>query len=121
MTRFIIPALIAVLVSGPAWGADRGVFTPVNSRTCGVYLDAYSRSKVSGASTYNGPYEMWEAVGYISGYLSAYNQYAKNGKDDIIKSKSRNDVKRWLASWCRDNLSSLLMEGFSVLVNKLDR
>ena len=122
MTRLIIPALIAVLVCGPAWGMDKGgTFVPIGSPPCGEYLDAYSRSKLSGDSTYEGPYEMWNATGFISRYLSAYNMLVKNGKADIKGSMSSNDVRRWLASWCRDNPSSLLMEGLSVLTTKLDR
>jgi hypothetical protein len=50
MNRLIIPALIAVLVCGPAWGADRdGNYTIVNPPSCGEYLYAYSRSTLTPA------------------------------------------------------------------------
>ena len=119
MTRLIIPALIAVLVSGPAWGAEKsGEYTVIDAPTCGVYLDAYSRSKIA-ADGFTGPHEMWDATGFINGYLTAFNKWVENGLKDVLGSMSSRDAYRWLASWCRDNPSKHLDEGLRALVKKL--
>lgn len=70
--------------------------------SCAEYLDAYSRTTLV-EENFQGPHEVWRAFGYIEGYISAYNAYIPNGKRDITSSHSFNDVRRWLASWCRDN------------------
>jgi|TARA_B100002003_G_C13929061_1_gene451399 hypothetical protein len=41
--------------------------------SCGEYLDAYSRSTLNSKGGWNGPYEAWQAFGFILGYISGHN------------------------------------------------
>jgi hypothetical protein len=120
MKRAIAAVLVALVMAGPAWGADGIGFIYIGSDSCGDYLDAYSRTKLTGKSAYSGPHEMWKAEGWISGYITAYNRYVKNGKQNITKSMSQNDVNKWMASWCRDNLTKKMHNGIHALINKLN-
>ena len=66
MTRFIIPILVALAIVGTAesgWAADKdGGYSIRGPTTCGEYLDAYSKSTLTGDSTYKGQYEFWKAT-----------------------------------------------------------
>jgi len=124
MTRFIIPILVALAIVGTAesgWAADKdGGYSIRGPTTCGEYLDAYSKSTLTGDSTYKGQYEFWKATGWISGYITSYNAYTPNGKPDVLAGMSNNDTYRWIASWCRDNPSKYVDHGVRVLIRKFD-
>ena len=64
--------LIVLSIAGTAesgWAADKdGKFTFMGAITCGEYLDAYSKSTLTGDSTAEGQHEFWKATGFINGY-----------------------------------------------------
>ena len=64
---------------------------------------------------------MQGALGFITGYLTAYNRYVPNGKEDILSSMSPNDASRLIASWCRDNPSKDIVNGLEALLTKLEK
>ena len=104
-------------ISGQANARDRnGGLTLHGSITCSEYLDAYSRSTLTGDNGYSGQHETWGAFNYIYGFLSAYNGYVENGIADIIEGMSANDVRRWTSSWCRDNSSESLHDALNELI-----
>jgi hypothetical protein len=122
MRRILMMALVGLVVSGPAWGYDaKGSATSVGSITCGEYLDAYSRSKLTGAGTVTGLYPMHRAIGWISGFLTAINMTTKNGRKHVLGSMTNNDARRWVASWCRDNISKDLAAAVVALMNSQTR
>jgi len=63
---------------------------------------------------------MWEAVGFIDGFISAYNAYTSNGKQDVLAGMSFNDSYKWIASWCRDNPSKAVNDGIEALIWKFN-
>jgi hypothetical protein len=64
---------------------------------------------------------MAKALGFVNGYLSAYNAWAENGIKNILGSMSPNDAYRWLVSWCRDMPSTRVDDGLFALVTKLSK
>ena len=107
MARFsvLIFALALVFSSADGWAYDKnGHFSSYGKESCGYYLDAYSRSTLTGGST-QGPHEAWYVFGWIQGHLSTYNELTNNGKESILGSMTTNDAMRWIAAWCRDNPS----------------
>jgi len=114
-------AFALLLSSADGWAKDKnGRFTEF-SRSCGYYLDAYSRSTLIGDRGQKGPNEAYWVAGWIGGYLSAYNQFRDNGKQNILGGMTANDVRRWIAAWCRDNPSKKVMHAVFVLTDKLER
>ena len=103
MKKLILAMPLACLIlltnSGDGFGSDATYGVP----SCNDYLDAYSRTKLSGSSTFRGPPEVWGAFGWIDGYLTQYNMMNSFGIRDITKNVTFNDTYRWIASWCRDN------------------
>jgi hypothetical protein len=105
--RIALVAMLTLCASGEAWAADaRGNYDALSLSTCAKYLDAYSKTTLTGDATYKGPYEAWSDRGWVNGYLTAYNRFVSNGKVNIKEGTTFNDVHRWLASWCRDNKSN---------------
>ena len=113
--------LIVLSIVGTAESRDKdGGYSIRGPTTCGEYLDAYSKSTLTGDSTYKGQYEFWNATGFINGYISSYNAYTSNGKTDVLAGMSNNDTYRWIASWCRDNPSKYVDHGVRVLIRKFN-
>lgn len=105
-------------MSGNANAYDKdGYFIILAPTSCSEFLDAYSRTTLN-EEGYIGPNKSWRAFGYINGYLSAYNLYVDNGKENIKEGMTYNDVYRWVASWCRDNSSQRLDEALNAFVLK---
>ena len=119
MTRYFVSVLCAMMIVGatpPSHARDAdGIYTVLGNISCGKYLDAYSRSTLDDDG-YKGPHEFWEAVGWINGYISSYNEWTANGQKDIVVGLSLNDVRRWVASWCRDNPSESLAKATEALL-----
>ena len=90
MARFsvLIFALVMVFSSADAWAKDKNDrFTAYGNKSCGYYLDAYSRSTLTGGDTLSGPHAAWLVNGWINGYLTAYNELTNNGKKSILGSR----------------------------------
>ena len=114
-------ALASAVSSADGWAHDKYLgFTTYANETCGYYLDAYSRTTLRG-NTYSGPAEAWLVIGWIGGYLTAYNEFNANGKKSILGGMSQNDARRWIAAWCRDNPSKDVLDAVSALTGKLER
>lgn len=122
MKRLIIATLVTFGLLGSVTEARardaKGISYILGSSTCGEYLDAYSRTTLT-FKGYYGPYGAWFAFGWINGYLSGYNQYVDNGKQNIIAKMTQNGTRRWIASWCQDNPSNSVYEATKALIKKL--
>ena len=118
--RIVIAALIALGVSffaGKVSAADaRGRYIIQGNKSCGEYLDAYSRSTLTGAGTIKGPHIFWGVTGWTDGFISAYNMVTNNGRQDILVGMSINAKYKWVASWCRDNPSKNLNHATIALI-----
>ena len=103
-------------ISGQANARDKdGGSIIISVANCSEYLDSYSTSSpLDGGFT--GDAIAHRVFGYIDGYLSAYNRYADNGKANIADGLSHSDVRRWVASWCRDNYSRSLHHALDAFV-----
>ena len=113
--------LIVLSIAGTAESRDKdGGYSIIGIIKCGEYLDAYSKSTLTGDSTAEGQHEFWKATGFINGFISSYNAYTSNGKKDVVGDMSMNDTYRWIASWCRDNPSKYVDHGVRVLIRKFD-
>lgn len=86
--------------------------------SCGTYLDAYSKTNLIGKNKLTGPHEIFDATGWINGYVSAYNELLDNSDKDVFGAIEVNQRYRWIASWCRDNMSSSLKDGLVALIKK---
>jgi hypothetical protein len=94
MKRAIAAALVALVITGPAWGYDsKGKASYFGPISCGENLDAYSRATLNGTEGFTGPYKTWAAFEWINGYLTAYNRNADNGKESITGLVSINDYR----------------------------
>ena len=114
-------SVIALVLSGAAHAKDKdGNFTTIGNKSCGYYLDAYSKATLTDAG-FSGQHESFLAFGFINGYLSAYNAKVPNGKQNILGSMSNNDAYRWIASWCRGNPSKDLDDGTNALTVKMEK
>jgi hypothetical protein len=118
--RIIIAALIALGFSfsaGDVSAKDRkGFYAIMGEKSCGEYLDAYSRSTLTGAAVFSGPHIFFQATGWIGGFISAYNMTTNNGRQDVLVGMSFNARLKWIASWCRDNPSNDLPDATSALI-----
>lgn len=116
--RFIIlAAILAFGLAGEARAYDAtGVGSTKDPTTCSTYLDAYSKTTLTGDASFEGPHAFFKAHGWINGVISGYNHSADNGKQDIVAGMSYNDTSRWVASWCRDNPSKGLDDAVFALI-----
>jgi hypothetical protein len=90
--------------------ASYSILAPIS---CGDYLDAYSKSTLTGDSGIKGRHEFWEATGYINGMITGINHERSS---NVLKGMSLNQSYKWIASWCRDNMSANLATAVSNLV-----
>ena len=110
-----------MMVSGPVGAKDgMGDWAAIGHKSCQYYLDAYSRTALTGTGTINGPFEFWKASGWISGFISAYNFHAKNGKENVAAGMPITNIYRWVDSWCRDNPSKDIADATLALISKLE-
>jgi len=117
MKRLILASLLAVGVSGEAKAYDtKGQGFIRAPQLCSYYLDAYSKTTLKGERGSNGPHEWWISMGWIDGFISGHNISADNGKFDIVAGMIDNDIYRWIASWCRDNMSKDLGHAVTALI-----
>ena len=122
MARFsvLIFALALLLSSADGWAIDKkGGFSTHDNRSCGYYLDAYSKATLIGDRNHNRRFRSLASFGWIDGYLSAYNELTNNGKKSILGGMTINDAERWMAAWCRDNPSKDVWNAVSTLTIKL--
>ena len=71
MTRFIISALIALLVSGPAWALKDQTYGK-GIEKCSTYLGAYSSLSMTGTKNYTASLETHKFFGFVDGFRSAH-------------------------------------------------
>ena len=121
MTRYFVSILCALMIVGATqFGHTRdadGTYSALENKSCGEYLDAYSRATLyDDGDGYKGPHEFWYATGWINGYITSYNQWTANGKENVAAGLSHGDVYRWVASWCRDNPSKELVEATAAFI-----
>jgi hypothetical protein len=115
MTRIIIAPLVGLVLltsveDGYAYDAKGGTY--IGAPSCSEYLDGYSKTELNDDG-YKGPHEAWRNFGFINGALTVYNANTDNGINNIIEGMELNDVRRWIASWCRDNQQNDLVDAIS--------
>jgi hypothetical protein len=119
MKRLLMAVLAGLMISGPAWGYDEVDEFKIgrihNLPECGEYLGAYDKATLTAEHTYQAPYEAWGVFEWINGYVTAYNLFVDTGVMDVLSPMAKNDSRRWIASWCRDNPSSDLDEALQAL------
>jgi len=114
----LMMVLVGLVINGPAWGYDQDGITAFNTPKCGEYLDVYAKTTLKPNNVYEGPYEAWKVFGWISGYLTAYNENTDNRIKNILGTTTMNDARRWIASWCRDNPSKDVLDALVALFSK---
>ena len=107
MKRIIlITIVLTVIFTDNGFAYDKMWAYEVHADTkCSEFLDAYSKTTFEGKSTFKGSHDYHMYTRWISGHISAYNMYINNGKSDVLGNMTLNNVDKWLASWCRDNMT----------------
>ena len=111
MKRLIIAALLVAGFSGTAQAFDaEGIYVAYATEiyTCSDYIDIYARTTLTDRNDAEAPSRGHQHYAYALGYLTAYNRYTPNKKQNIAGGDTINDIRRWLGSWCRDNSSQTL-------------
>ena len=71
-----------VFSSADGWAFDKnGIFIAYGNFTCGYYLDAYSRTTLTGDRTKEGPYEAWR----VSGPQIARSSHYESENPDLCR------------------------------------
>jgi hypothetical protein len=101
-TRLMIGTLLLMLVAGNASAIDaQGNFVTHGEISCADYVAEYD----AGVRDRNG---------WITGYLSAYNTWLVNGREDIIEGIDVFSVFLTIANYCRrypeEDLGSAMIE-----------
>jgi hypothetical protein len=109
----IFLALLVVMLGVVGTAEDSRAFTAFGDIACGKYLDAYSKTTLTGDHGYEGPYEMWRAAGWMNGFITDVN-WEIDG--NVAKGMTNNQVRQWAASWCRDNITETLSKAMEVLI-----
>ena len=106
MKRIILIAIaLTVIFTDNGYAFDKkGSYEFHADTKCSEFLDAYSKTTFEGKSTFGGSHDYQMYTRWISGHISAYNMYINNGKSDVLGNMTLNNVDKWLASWCRDNM-----------------
>jgi len=116
MTRIILIATVFILVSGPVESLDaKGKYSIYGFKNCSKVLSAHANLKTT-SDGWQGNHEVWELMGYVSGYATAINMRVK-GKRDYFSGMENKDIANWIASWCRSNPGGTLDQAFEVFTN----
>ena len=117
MIRIIIAALVALVVSGPAWGknnSDKWDNYYPGYQKCTEYLADYAKAETKETQTdITYPTDAALALGWMMGYVSGINENV-NGKKDFFD-MSFSEIASWVASWCRDNPRKTIHKGMDAL------
>ena len=107
MIRFIIPALVALVVAGPAWGINQdGRFNIIGSGndSCGTW----TKLRKSGR---------WQSMAdWSAGFLTATNLHTKNGMG--ISAKDGDAILSWFDTYCQENPFKLWLTANGELVRQ---
>jgi hypothetical protein len=122
---FLIAIALTVICSENGYARNNiGFASSYGDGSCSEYLDAYSRTTLEGPSTFIAGSKFHQYAGWILGYISAFNNWVENGKQDVLGNMTHNDTYKWLASWCRDRMSEncagSLSGAVEALILKLD-
>jgi len=101
MKRIILAAIIGLSVHGTAKAAGTVIDYGPN---CGDYLGQYSQFEFV-KNGMKGPADAHGSFDHIRGVLSGYNAFNPDG--NILGSMSAFNAYKWIASWCRDNSSTV--------------
>ena len=118
--RMIIAAVLALGILGTAgesYAKDAsGGWDILGGTSCSEYLDSYSRSSLSVEGTYDGTPRFFGSIGWLNGFITAYNLNVQNGRRNVLYGITYNDTYRWAASWCRDNPSKDITTAVQALI-----
>jgi hypothetical protein len=107
MKRAFAAAIVALVVSGPAWGGDdKFVQTSFGEPvSCGAYIDAYLEPDEKKWGNYrNRAPTFLMASWYIKGFLDSAG-WANHNFQPIVLTMTQKEVFRWIATYCRDKKS----------------
>jgi len=116
MTRIFAAVLVALVVSGPAWGNVSGSFTNYypGYQKCSEYLGDYATAETKDTETgIEYPFDAALALGWMMGYISGVNENVR-GKKDFFRMQF-SEVAAWVASWCRDNPDKKIFNAMDAL------
>ena len=106
MKQILVVFLFSSIFCEQARGADAsGKFHLISPMSCEYYINAYASSDLKGKDLVSGPPQFYQAMGWINGFVSAYNMEAENGKKDITADVTLNDLLRYVNLWCQKNIS----------------
>ena len=125
MMRYFVSVLCALMIVGatpPSHARDAdGNYIVLGNISCREYLRAYGKTTTTlDGHGYDGPHEFWEATGWINGYISGYNAQTANGQKNIAAGLSHNEMRRWIASWCRKNRPKDLADAMAAFIASRD-
>jgi hypothetical protein len=93
--------LVLLFAAWPGQASDwQGRYMVRGGIDCTMYLDQFTfdRENRLAADTVTAPFA--QTHGWIKGYLTAYNAWARNGMVDIQGGMGAGAVERWLAEAC---------------------
>ena len=114
-TAILVLGLLGVFGNVEAKDAN-GQYIAWGPVACSMYIDAYSQTTLTRSRNWEGPMVTGQIFGWINGYISAYNIFVQNGKQDSLPYMTYNDARRWIVSWCQDNPSEQLSDAISSLI-----
>jgi hypothetical protein len=106
--------MVMLVIGALVWGKGAGAFVTHDLPVCSEFLDAYGKTTLMEGGKYSGPHEVWGVFGWVNGYLTAWDRSVGDG--DALDGMLSNDVHRWVASWCRDNLSKDIDDALQALI-----
>ena len=117
-------ALLAGLISAPAWSADpAGKFYifGAGSNTCATFLEAHEnavprRTQEGGVQWFSG-HHYGVMYGWILGYLSHVNQSVP-GNANHFDPMDKFEIAAWVTSWCRGNTEKDLYDAVEDLIKR---
>ena len=104
--NILIAIVLTVTFADNGYAYDKKGSYEIHADTkCSEFLGAYSKTTFEGKSTFRGSHDYHMYTRWISGHISAHNMYINNGRSDVLDNMTLNNVDKWLASWCRDNMT----------------
>ena len=124
MKRIILIAIaLAVICSENGYARDKdGNMVARGKPSCREFHEGNATAKFKDPRTVDAVPAFLKYRAWISGYLTAYNQYVFNGKSSVLgaANMSDNDGIRWIGAWCRDNMSKDVFNAIQALTSKID-
>jgi len=114
--------LLALVLLWPGVGAarDKDGGYIYKGGGCGSYVAEFERDRRERDSSGKVTLHFARAYGWIMGYITAYNAWVDNGKEDIAEGIDEDSITLWVANWCRDNPLKNTAAAMAVLMHTLE-